>query len=392
MFGTKLVIHSHFKERKYSTIVIAPNNLISLKLNHTLYFISQDMSIFRKKHNVPQAEEGEVHIEPIEMQEPNADPVVQEPTPFKTVAHINGYPLVQQTKEILDTIAVTRVAQANTLPTVGAILNCKAVKFVEPVTKVVDTVADSSLTLTEKVIPSLKTKTYQRLGEEIMIPYNLTTKIVGKTVDSTISLTEDYVYEPTHNQILKFRQYYNEKVYDTHGKPLVRGSFDPLVTPCNKWYEDWIKSTFPDGKEVPTNGFSNELDRSLALTVNLIQRALPLVKGKTKETLWAPCNYVKHVNDVLNQNLDKQEDMTIPKSWMATKEAFQELNQESIEYLKGISPMQSLPLLKKKKSSVAGENNDVHINETVEEGYAEQQNENQTSNVENPNTESIPVA
>lgn len=330
------------------------------------------MSIFRKKHNNQQPTEEQNPLqenEPQEPQEPQELPQVS----YKTIEHINGYPLVQQTKEILDAVAVARVIKANTLPTANAILSSKPVKFVEPVTKIVDNMANTSLNLTEKVVPSLKTKTYQRLGEEAMIPYNLTSSAVGKTVDTTVSLAENYIYEPTHNQILKFRQFYNEKVYDTHGKPLIRGSMDPVVSPCNKWYESWIKATLPEGQEVPTNGFSNELDRSFALTFNLIQRFIPVFNKKTKETLWAPCNYVKHVNEVLNVNLDKQEDLSIPKSWTATKDSVQELNHETVNYLKSISPIKTFPMLKKKVPAAAedgqiNEAEQIHITDENAEG------------------------
>lgn len=350
------------------------------------------MSIFRKKHSHQTTQEpAPVQLHESEPAQEGVHEGHQEsqPVPFKTVDHINGYPLVQQTKDILDSIAVARVVKANTLPTANAILASKPVKLVEPVTKVVDTVADSGLTLTEKVIPSLKTKTYQRLGEEAMIPYNLTSKAVNKTVDTTVSAAESYIYEPTHNQILKFRQYYNEKVYDTHGKPLIRGSLDPIVSPVNKWYESLIKYSFPEGKEVPTNGYSNELDRSFALTFNAIQRAASALNKKTVETVWAPCNYVKHVNEVLNVNLDKQEDLSLPKSWVATKDSVQELNKETLDYLKSLSPIGAIPTFKKKKSTTEEAEPAVAAEST--EITHEQANNEQAPALESNHAEAIPA-
>ncbi|QEU59174.1 Sps4 [Kluyveromyces lactis] len=348
------------------------------------------MSIFRKKHNQPTGEE-QTTVQPHEDNqntEESQNQVENQITSYKTVDHINGYPLVQQTKEILDGISVARVVKANTLPTATAILTSKPVKFVEPVTKIVDTVADTGLTVTEKVIPSLKTKTYQRLGEEAMIPYNLTSKAVNKTVDTTVSFAENYIYEPTHNQILKFRQYYNEKVYDTHGKPLIRGSLDPLVSPCNKWYESLINSSFPEGKEVPTNGFSNELDRSFALTFNAIQRAASVFNKRSKETILAPCNYVKHVNDVLNVNLDNQEDLSLPKSWVATKDSFQELNQETIDYIKSFSPLVSIPGFKKKGTT---SNDEVTAAAAITEEPAESEQQEDGIVAEQENDQQVPT-
>ncbi|CDO95725.1 unnamed protein product [Kluyveromyces dobzhanskii CBS 2104] len=328
------------------------------------------MSIFRKKHTQQTGEE-QAAAQPQEDVQGTDDPQSQSDNQlvsYKTVDHINGYPLVQQTIEILDGIAVARIVKANTVPTATAILTSKPVKFVEPVTKVVDTVANSGLILTEMVIPSLKSKTYQRLGEEAMIPYNLASKAMNKTVDTTVSLAESYIYSPTHNQILKFRQYYNEKVYDTHGKPLIRGSLDPLVSPCNKWYESLINKSFPEGKEVPTNGFSNELDRSFALTFNAIQRIGSILNRKSKETVLAPCNYAKHVNDVLNVNLDKQDDLSLPKSWVATKDSLQELNNETIGYLKSFAPLGAIPTFKKKGSA----SQNAAVDSTATHGVSEE--------------------
>ncbi|AET37716.1 Sps4p Ecym_1492 [Eremothecium cymbalariae DBVPG len=260
------------------------------------------------------------------------------PRQSKALAHIGSYPLVQQTKNILDQLPPARIIVANTKPTVVAIINSKPVGLIRPVTNVADHLVDKTLSVSEKIVPSMKTKTYQRLGEELMLPYTLTKTVIIKTTSSTANVAHTYFYEPTHEQILKFRKYYNEKVIDTHGKPLIRGSLDFIVGPANKQYEKLITKVLPEGKQVPTSGFSNEVDRSFALTFNMVTRLIPAAAKKTSKVIWTPCNYVKHVNGVFNENLDKQEDLHWGNSWKAAKEAVAELNQETIGHVRHIIP------------------------------------------------------
>lgn len=263
------------------------------------------------------------------------------PNSSKTVEHIKSYPLVQQTGQILNQVPIARVFAANTKPLYDTVVNSKVAGWVSPVTNTVDNITDKSLTMVEKVVPSLKTKTYQRLGEEIMMPYNFTKSTLNKITTEAATVAETYIYEPTHNQLMKFRELYNEKVYDTQGKPLVRSALDPVVGPCNRTFEELTHKYLPDGKEVPTDGFTTEVSRSAALTVNLVQRLVPAVEKKTTEAVLAPYTYLKHVNDVFNQNLDKQEDLSLTNSWNASKIAVSELNQEAVAYVKGKAPAES---------------------------------------------------
>ncbi|AAS50898.2 ABR127Cp [Eremothecium gossypii ATCC 10895] len=256
----------------------------------------------------------------------------------KTLTHIGTYPLVQQTKDILEHLPPARILAANTKPIVVSVVHSKPVAIVRPVVNIADSVFDKTLSVTEKVVPSLKTKTYQRLGEEIMLPYTLTKTVIVKTTNGTVSIANNFVYEPAHENILKFRRYYNQRLIDTHGKPLIRGSLDFVVGPANRQYERLITRVLPEGKEVPVNGFSNEVDRSVALTFNLVSRLIPAAAKKTSRIIWSPWNYAKHVNDVFNENLDKQEDLYWAHSWDATKNAITELNAETIGHVKQIIP------------------------------------------------------
>lgn len=260
----------------------------------------------------------------------------------KALVHINSYPLVQETEGFLSKVPAARILAANTKPIYESVVNSKPAQWVLPLTKMVDSIADRTLSLTDRVVPSLKTKTYHRLGEEAMLPYTYTKSAVGKVGTATISAADTYVYTPTHNQVLKFRQFYNEKVYDTHGRPLIRSSLDPIVAPCNKKFEAVTHTYLPEGKQVPTDGYNSEISRSAALTVNLVQRAAPIAESRVTNLVLAPYRYAKHVNSIFNHNLDKQEDLSLKNSWIASKNAVAELNKETLDYVRNTAPVRKM--------------------------------------------------
>ena len=90
---------------------------------------------------------------------------------FKTVDHVGAYPLIQETEEIANKVAITRIILSQTKPRIQKVIISRPVQTVAPVINFFDKVANSTLNTMERVVPSLKTKTYQRLGEEIALPY-----------------------------------------------------------------------------------------------------------------------------------------------------------------------------------------------------------------------------
>ena len=141
-------------------------------------------------------------------------------------------------------------------------------------------------------------------------------------------------YEPTHSQVLRFRQFYNANIYDTHGKPLLRSSVDPLVAPCNHRLETMADSYFPGGDQVASNGYSCELSRTLALSSNFAHRAAPYVRSKLVAIAMAPYNCTSHVNRVFNSHLDKHDNLSLANSWAASRDSMLELNRETMQYVK----------------------------------------------------------
>ncbi|AQZ12795.1 SPS4 (YOR313C) [Zygosaccharomyces parabailii] len=269
--------------------------------------------------------------------------------PSKTVDHIKSYPLVQQTRSFLYGIPAARVLHANAKPLVKSVLESKPMQLALPVTNTVDTVANSSLSLTEKVIPSLKTKTYQKLAEEAKLPFTYTKKYSKQATNKTVELADQNVYQPAHNQVMKFRKYYNKKFYDTKGKPLVRSSLDPMTGPINNLFENLYIKWLPNGTPVSKDGYSSELNRSVALVINFFSRTIPVIEKHIADTSMMPCHYVMHVNSVFNKSLDKQPSLGFMDFWNASKRAISELEKEAIQYAKSHGPQKLLTKHKKEK-------------------------------------------
>ncbi|CEP62307.1 Sps4p LALA0_S05e02630g [Lachancea lanzarotensis] len=254
----------------------------------------------------------------------------------KSIQHIKSFPLVKQAHGFVVKLPATRVIVANTKPVYKVVVNSKPAQWVAPVTRAVDNLADKGLETTENLVPCLKTKTYGDLYEDAAAPFVCTRNTVVKVATAAIDAADNYVYEPTHQQVIKFRKFYNAKIYDTHGKPLLRSSLDPLVAPYNKKLEELTKHRYPEGEDVPTSGYSSEISRTLALTHNLLHRMSPVAQTRLVNFVLLPCRYTQHVNDVFNENLDKQESLSVTNSWTASIGAISVLHKESIEYVKRV--------------------------------------------------------
>ncbi|SCU91624.1 LAME_0E13212g1_1 [Lachancea meyersii CBS 8951] len=255
---------------------------------------------------------------------------------YKSIQHVKSYPLVKQTHRFLAQLPATRVILANTRPVYKRVASSKPAQWVSPATRMVDSIADRGLEATDNWVPCLKTKTYQDLYHDAATPFVYTKDMVVKVTVAAADAADNYVYEPTHTQVIRFRKFYNAKIYDTNGKPLLRSSVDPFVAPYNKKLEKMTKHHFPEGKEVPTSGFSSEISRTVALTDNLLRRMSPVAQERLVNFVLMPCRYAQHVNAVFNENLDKQESLSISNSWSASIGAVTILHKESIEYVKRV--------------------------------------------------------
>ncbi|QLQ81853.1 hypothetical protein HG537_0G01070 [Torulaspora globosa] len=286
--------------------------------------------------------------------------------PDRTIKHVKSYPLVQQTRSLLYRLPVARVVIANTKPVVKQVLESKPLQLAFPVTNFFDNVANSSLNLTEKIVPAIKTKTYQNLKDDAMMPCNTTVEYSKKTTGKIVSLVEDNVYKPSHNQVMKFRKFYNEKIYDTKGKPLIRSTLNPITAPFNNLFENLTIKYFPEGEKVPTEGYSSELNRSVALAWNFVNRSYPVVQKGIVHIGMIPCNYVIYVNNVFNESLDSQPDLKPKHCWQATKVGLTRVRKETMDSIKQKSPHRIF-----KKRQTVNKTNLIKPNRTPVEAFHE---------------------
>lgn len=256
----------------------------------------------------------------------------------KTIKELRSFAIVKETKRCMDDCAITRVIIANTEPMMIKIIKSKPVEFVSPVTKFVDKISYKSLKFTEKLFPSIKDKSLKKMKLKIVKKIKKGDHKKNKMIKDGMKKGDKYIYEPTHSKILKFRKYYNEKVYDTKGKPLIRGAFDPVILPFNNAFENTTHKYFPDGKPV-TGKFSCEFDRTFALTIRMSKNMNPIIKCKTKNMMMKPFKYKKHVNKVINKHLDMEKNLCFKNSIHAIKGAMKELYKELWKDIKKNPPM-----------------------------------------------------
>ncbi|CCE63950.1 hypothetical protein TPHA_0G01130 [Tetrapisispora phaffii CBS 4417] len=234
---------------------------------------------------------------------------------LKTIDHIQKYPLVQQTETALNNILVSRIVIEKTLPVAEYIIHSRPVEFFSPALIVPDTIANTSLNVTEKIVPSIKTKTYQRLGEEAMIPC----VFVRKVNDSTIQFIDNKITDPNHQAIKRWRVYYNQYV-NTNNKPLIRGTFDPLFSKLNKHLEkSWTKALENDNF-INKNSYCCEFDKSIVLTINIIAQKTKDVNNKILSYPKNEINYVKKVNNTTIQKLEEENNFSLGNVFKVLKE------------------------------------------------------------------------
>ncbi|ODV62318.1 Sps4p ASCRUDRAFT_6916 [Ascoidea rubescens DSM 1968] len=74
---------------------------------------------------------------------------------------------------------------------------------------------------------------------------------------------------PAKAVVATAREQLNSRVYDSHGKAIIRSNLDPILKPINDNLNDNIKKLNIDIEPVPKKGYSNELSR----TTRLISRS-----------------------------------------------------------------------------------------------------------------------
>lgn len=279
----------------------------------------------------------------------------------KTVQRLKSYPIVKETRDGLDNVAITRVTVANIKIIVTGISKTKFIKFFQPVATFIDNVGDGTLNLTEKVMPSVKTKTFKKMCNDMKGPCKFMEKKSDSIKCKSNKLIKKKVYFPVHKKLINWRIYYNKKFINTNNAPLVRSVMDPVLKPCNNVFEKSIETYIPVDKKkelyFKRDKFCVETSRSLFLTGNLVERLIPIMLHDTKVILLIPVHILIYLNKIFNKALDEQKDLGLKSTFKAIFKVITILNEKikkeifnKKKFKKGI--------FKKKKSNKAIEISD----------------------------------
>ena len=253
----------------------------------------------------------------------------------KTANHVRSFPLVKQTRSCIESCSMTRIVYGNIKTSSLRVIDSKPVQYASPLTLFLDDVVNSGLTFTESFVPSIKTKTYQRIEEELLFPFVTVKNFTSNISKKTVGYMKNGIYKPAHQKLLNYRLLYNQKIIKRDdNKPLVRGIIDPIVIPMNKLLENFTNNILPKGEKVPTEGFCCATSRMLSLGINLVTRGTSESGKKAKYIASQPFIYCVHINDVCNKELDKEEIITIKGTYDAIIRASSNLETEAVTKLK----------------------------------------------------------
>lgn len=273
--------------------------------------------------------EAQVHSE-----ETQAVQELSEPKPeslkSQTVAHITSYPLIRESLDVVEAIPGVRVVKLKTEsladPIVGFLFHNG---FIQPIFKAVDDFGNQTLGTIDNFVPSIKTTGYIEVGEMAKAPFVYADDTIRAVVVATNDAIDVNILEPTKKLVHDTRAYYNKNIYDTKGKPLLRSSVDPVFRPINQAVDEFISTHLPREGEAISQEFSSEIERNLWLTWDLKKRSIPVIAGKINEAICSPFTYSKHVLDVYNDNLNKQEQKSVSSSIVATYNSSLDLVEEA---------------------------------------------------------------
>ncbi|CCH43400.1 Sporulation-specific protein [Wickerhamomyces ciferrii] len=273
---------------------------------------------------IEDAADAPVENAPVEEEPQAADD--DEPAICQTSEHLKSYPLIKEAVD-MEIVKAIRGTSNPILKPVGEWLHSQS--FLKPIIRNTDGVVVSTLDKVEQTVPSIKTVTWKDVGDSIAYPFKQSSVAIETAKHSSGDFIGDKILLPTREYARKGRAYYNEHLYDTQGKPLLRSSLDPVCRPINYQIEDFTLKNFPKGEPV-SNDYSSEVERGLWLTYDLMERAIPVAEQEVFDGIMAPCNYTSHAFEVYNEHLAKQEGNIFNSSIQATYNTSVDLTNEVI--------------------------------------------------------------
>jgi sporulation-specific protein 4 len=257
------------------------------------------------------------------------DPVEPAATNYQTAARIMTYPLVKETADFLLSIPGVMAVEntkSSVMEPVTTYIHGQA--MLKPVIESIDHIGQQTLDTVDNAAPFLKTATYASVGDVIKTPFIQMEQTTQQAVQWTEETVDRTVVSPTRKMVHDFRAYYNRNVYDTKGKPLIRGSFDPVMRSMNRSIEGFAKKTLPKWEPVGTD-CNTEIGKTFALTKDLTVHAIPEIINMKTEIVKMPYTYTVHAIHVFQQNMLKEQSNIVIAPFRVTYASSIELAEEA---------------------------------------------------------------
>ena len=255
---------------------------------------------------------------------------------FKTIEHLKDYKLYGEGKTKAMDIAIVRVIHVNAKPIVKCIRQSRILLSTRFITNLVDRATLSTLLLAERIMPSMKTIGTKEILRSVTMPIVVPIRLAIDVKHATIEAGTYFIYRPYHNELTRFRHFYNRKLIDTKNKPLIRGSIDPVVKPLNDSIENVVMERFPDLLAKQRKDFCCETSRSTMLVYVATEGSKLATMKHMKHKMMMPCVMIRRTNEIFNEHLDKQEDLGMKSVLRAVDGAFKQIEKEAIEYLRNM--------------------------------------------------------
>ncbi|CAB4252944.1 similar to Saccharomyces cerevisiae YOR313C SPS4 Protein whose expression is induced during sporulation [Maudiozyma barnettii] len=253
---------------------------------------------------------------------------------FKTIEHFKEYKLYSEAKAKATNMAVVRVVDANIRPMVTSIRSSPVLLSTRFITDYLDKATLATVIFTERFMPCMKKTGSQEIMKTITYPIVLPLRLTKDIKDATVEVTTYFIYRPYHNQLVRFRHFYNRRFIDTKNKPLIRGNLDPIISPLNNNIEKIVKARFPDMMVHHKESFCCETSRSASLVYVVTKGTKASTLKHMTNKMMMPCMAAHKVNEIFNKHLDKQDDLRLRSVLRASDGAFKEIEKEAINYLR----------------------------------------------------------
>jgi sporulation-specific protein 4 len=226
----------------------------------------------------------------------------------KFVEHLATYPAVAAVTGFAASFPVIKIFASNGVPLLKYIQERTSdsrtvepvYKRIQPVVKRVDKLGDEVLTSMDNRFPQLKTAEPREVATLAQEPVRRARRAASNYRRQAGEQLSERVVRPLKSVSRAARGQYN-RVYDTHGRALVRSRFDPLVLPVNDRLESFISDYLPEGEELPNQAnLSNEFSRTWRLARTAANRARPVVREQVRTARSVPRATRNHVRKVYN--------------------------------------------------------------------------------------------